>query len=147
MLKERKKRFKKLLALRQRELDQRRAEATRAANAMRDTRVALEAAQKSLHEAAHAWRVPAGGVRRADSFLDSGAWLQTKIKVVEKSLQTHDLAKERVRLTTVQVQKAEKAKRQIETLLERLDEESRKEQARVEQIEQDEIATRLSSYR
>jgi flagellar export protein FliJ len=147
MLKARRKRFEKLLNLRQRELDQKRAESTRAVSAMRDARVTLEAAQKNLHHTANDWRVPQGGARRADSFLDAGAWLQSRIKEVERSLRTCDLAKERVRLTNLQVQRAEKAKRQIETLIERLDKEQSIESARVEQKDQDEIATRLSLRR
>ena len=147
MLGARRKRFEKLLTLRQRELDQKRAEATRAAGAMRDARVALEAAQKNLHHAAGNWRVPAGEPRRADSFLDAGAWLQSRIKEVERSLKTCNLAKERVRLTNIQVQQAEKAKRQIETLLTRIDKEQSIENARIEQKDQDEIATRLSMRR
>lgn len=147
MLKARRKRFEKLLSLRQRELDQKRAEATRAVGAMRDARVALEASQKKLHQAASEWRVSPGSTRSANSFLDAGAWLQSRIKEVERSLKTCELAKERVRLTNIQVQQAEKAKRQIETLLARIDHEQSIETARVEQKDQDEIATRLSLRR
>jgi|GEM_PF-2168757 len=144
MFRTRRKRFEKLLALRQRELDQKQAEVSRALQAQRESKQAVDDAQEDLTRAAQGWRGEAGETRTADSYLEAGAWLQRQIQEVEKTINKYELASERVRLTQLGVQKAEQAKRQIETLLERLDREQASEEARIEQIDQDELAARLS---
>ncbi len=144
MLRKRRQRFERLLVLRQRELAQKQASLARAQQQMKLTRLALEEAQGALRSAALAYRVPEGQSRRADDFVDASAWLENRVRLVEQALIKQGRAKEAVHLAQKEVQQAELGKRQIETLLERISEEERVEGNRREQIEQDEIASRLS---
>ena len=143
MFKTRRKRFERLLALRKRELDEKQGDLSRALNAQRQTRELLEIAQGKLQEAAARYRGAPGEQRTADNYLEAGNWLQQQVGEVEKALAVHEQAGERVRLTTIAVQNAEKAKRQIETLIERLDKEQALVEGRREQNDQDELAARL----
>jgi flagellar export protein FliJ len=144
-MRSRRDRFARLLALRQRELDDRKSEAARARTALRETRFALEQAQTTLRTAAEKWRVPAGEERRADEWTEAGDWLKAKIKGVEQAMHTHHLAKERIRVTGLAVQAAEREKKKIEKMLERIIEEERREAVVRDQKETDEVAARRTS--
>lgn len=142
MFKERRQRFLRLLKLRQRALDEGLAELGRRKSALRETRLQLERAQAALREAASQYRLPPGQSRRADAFVEAGAWLQDRVGRVELALVQQDNAKTAHHRAALAVQKAERDKRQIETLLERLAEEERLATNRREQVEQDELAAR-----
>lgn len=142
MFKERRQRFLRLLKLRQRAVDEQLAELGRRKTALRETRLQLERAQTALRDAARQYRLPAGESRRADAFMEAGAWLQDRVGRVELALVQQNQAKTAVDQATLAVQKAERDKRQVETLLDRLAEEERIATNRREQIEQDEFAAR-----
>ncbi len=138
----RRKRFNKLLVLRQRELAQKHAAAAKARTAMNTSSLALETCQGELRQAAHHWRANPSEVRAAATYLEAGAWLQKKVQGVEKALTSLELSQERVRLTMLDVVRAENEKRKIESLLQRITEEEALAAAREEQKDQDEIASR-----
>lgn len=136
----RRERFERLLSLRTHELHLRLSDQARAKGAVRDTRIALENAQNELRDAAKKYRVPDGGERIASDFIDAGAWLKSKVYGVEQALGTHQLALERQRSTTQQVERAEREKLKIEKVLERIRKEEQKELIATEQKETDELA-------
>lgn len=141
-MRSRRQRFERLLALRERELEERRTEAARARAALRETRLALEVAHAALRTATEARRPRDGEELRVDEWSERTAWIQAKTLEVEQALSTHDLARQRERVTTAMVQRAEREKRKIEKLLVRI----REEEVRValvrDQKETDEIAAR-----
>lgn len=141
----RRERFLRLLALRERELENKQLDAVRAKNALKETRIALEDTQNKLRQAALDFRVDPGQQRAAGDWITAGDWLKAKVAAVEKALHTHNLAKERVRLTTIGVQQAEREKRKVEKLLERIREEERVLEAVRDQKDTDEIAARATS--
>lgn len=147
MASSRRKRFERLLGLRDRELEQRKGDAARSRVARNESQEALLKSQEALKQAASGYRVGSGQSRMAADFEVVGAWLKQQVSEVEKAMIYHKQACERLRLTTLEVQKAQKAKRQIETLLLRVTHEEDKERNVAEQKEQDELATRLSFYR
>ncbi len=146
MLRQRRQRFERLLRLRQRELDQKQANLARAQSDMATTRRALEEAQSCLRRAALNYRLEPGQSRSAEEFCEASAWLADRVKLVEQALLAQDSSKEKVRLAQLAVQGAEKEKRKISTLLERIADEERQMNNRREQIEQDEIAGRLGAF-
>ena len=145
MLYQRRQRFERLLRLRQREVDKKRAALAQANEAMRVTRLALEEAQTALRDAARLYRLPAGQSRSAEAFMEAGQWLRDRVKLVERALVAQEHMKEKVRIAETGVKEAEREKRKVETLLQRIAEEERLEQNRREQIEQDEMASRMGS--
>ena len=147
MLGERKRRFERLLALRAREVEQKLVSLARTQDQMRTTRLALEAAQAELRRAAQAYRVPHGGSKTAEEFASTGEWLRSRVNHVEQALSNQDKSKQRVALAQKELVRAEKAKRQIEVLLERLAAEQLQQQNRQEQVEQDEMAAVFAARR
>lgn len=147
MMRSRRQRFERLLALRERELEERRTESARARAALRETRLALEIAHAAFRAAVESARARDGEDRRVDEWTERSDWMQSKAKDVEKALETHDLARQRERVTTSMVQKAEREKRKIEKLLVRIREEEMRLAIVRDQKETDEVAARKSLAR
>jgi len=139
----RRKRFERLLGLRERELDNRSSDVARAKKALESTRLALEESQHALREAALRWRVEPGDARPAAEWSQAGDWLQTRVLALERAMKTQNLAKERVRQTTVLLQQAEREKRKIEKLLERIALEEKQLELVADQKATDELAARI----
>lgn len=139
-MKDRIARFARLLKLREHELDDRKRASARALTALHDTRCEVANEQTKLREAALAYRLEDGEARSAQDFIAHGDWLKDRIKRLEKAMERERLAQERVRQSELARTRAEREKRKVELVLEKLHAEAKEIEARQEQQQTDELA-------
>lgn len=132
-------RFKKLLSLRERELDVARAELARANAALQAAALQTAEQQEKLRAAARLHRGD-GAPRTAEALHEASEWLRHSVVLLDRCMFDERQAAAKVSGATGAVQRAEGEKRKIELLLERLLEEERLLELREEQKSTDEVA-------
>jgi flagellar export protein FliJ len=132
-------RFDKLLSLRQRELDQQKVALAKANELLRKAEQATLACQDELRHAARLHRGD-GAPRTAEELRESSDWLRDRVLLLEKRMQEENLRRTGVQQATVQMQRAEREKRKIELVIERILAEEAAEKTREDQRQTDELA-------
>jgi flagellar export protein FliJ len=139
-------RFEKLLTLRVRELDLKKADLARANDGLRRAQEFTQERQEQLRQAARLYRGD-GEPRNAAELLQSSEWLRDRVSALERSLQDEQRARQAVEKVQGTVIQAEREKRKMELLLERIHEEELAERTREEQRQTDEVAQQKTQSR
>lgn len=141
-------RFSRLLALRERELEEQKRLVAKAEQALREATVRVQEGQEALRKAATGFRVAPGESRLIQDFEVKSDWLKATVQALEKLMEQRRFAEERVRAQKGAQMKAERERRKIELLLEKIREEERIALVRAEQKDTDEVAqAKLSQLR
>lgn len=130
----------RLLALRERELDEKKRLSAQSEAALRSAVTRVQEGQDALRKAATGFRVSPGEARMAQDFEAKSDWLKATVQALERLLDQKRLAEESVRAARAVQMHAERERRKVELLLEKIREEEKVVAVRAEQKETDEVA-------
>jgi flagellar export protein FliJ len=139
-------RLQKLLSLRERELDLARSELAKAEAKLRAAEQHCALEQEQLRNAARLHRGD-GATRSAQDFQSVSDWLRARVVALEQSLAAKSVVEKAVQTAVRACQDAEREKKKIELVLERIREEMRLEANREEQKTTDELAAQKTAQR
>lgn len=128
------------MSLRERELDDKKRLLAQTEHALREATRRVQEGQDALRKAAMGFRVPAGEARAAQDFEAQSDWLKATVQALERLMEQRRLQEERVRAAKTAQTNAERERRKVELVLEKIREEERVIAGRLEQKETDEIA-------